>query len=132
MEVVVAPGLVADLADQHGMRGVFLYSMDAVRQALDDAVEVVRIARIEAARRERLNTILAQLRDGVVAVDRQERIDALNPAMERVLGLSANRAIVWELPLLGGSFTAARWVVSISLPVLVGLTMPVLMRLLAR
>jgi propionate catabolism operon transcriptional regulator len=93
IEVVVAPGLVADLADQQGMRGVFLYSMDAVRQALDDAVEVVRISRIEAARRERLNTILARLRDGVISVDMQERIDALNPAMERVLGLSTDQVI---------------------------------------
>jgi propionate catabolism operon transcriptional regulator len=89
IEVIVAPGLVADLADNHGMRGVFLYSMDAVRQALDDAVEVVRIARVAAARRERLNNVLAQLRDGVISVDMDERIDALNPAMERVLGLAA-------------------------------------------
>jgi len=93
IEVIVAPGLVADLADQNGMRGVFLYSMDAVRQALDDAIEVVRIARIEVARRERLNTILARLRDGVVAVDMNERIYALNPAMERVLGLTSAQAI---------------------------------------
>lgn len=93
IEVIVAPGLVADLADQNGMRGVFLYSMDAVRQALDDAIEVVRIARFEAARRERLNTILARLRDGVVAVDMDERIYALNPAMEQVLGLTASQAI---------------------------------------
>jgi propionate catabolism operon transcriptional regulator len=93
IEVVVAPGLVADLADQQGMRGVFLYSMDAVRQALDDAVEVVRIGRIEAARRDRVNTILARLRDGVISVDMHERIDALNPAMERVLGLSSDQVI---------------------------------------
>jgi propionate catabolism operon transcriptional regulator len=105
VEVVVAPGLVADLADQNGMRGVFLYSMDAVRQALDDAVEVVRIARIEAARRERLNTILAQLRDGVIAVDLHERIDALNPAMERVLGVSASHAIGRKLSELAPEFT---------------------------
>ena len=93
IEVIVAPGLVADLADQNGMRGVFLYSMDAVRQALDDSIEVVRIARFEAARRERLNTILARLRDGVVAVDMEERIYALNPAMEQVLGLTSGQAI---------------------------------------
>jgi transcriptional regulator, propionate catabolism operon regulatory protein len=93
IEVIVAPGLVADLADQNGMRGVFLYSMDAVRQALDDSIEVVRIARFEAARRERLNTILARLRDGVVAVDMDERIYALNPAMEHVLGLTSSQAI---------------------------------------
>jgi propionate catabolism operon transcriptional regulator len=41
IEVIVAPGLVTDLAVREGMRGVFLYSMDAVRQALDDAVDGV-------------------------------------------------------------------------------------------
>jgi len=86
IEVVVAPGLVADLAEEAGMTGVFLYSQDAVRDAIDDAVEIARASRIEATKRERLNTIIGQLRDGVVAVDMQERIEALNPAMERLLG----------------------------------------------
>ncbi len=93
IEVIVAPGLVADLADSQGMRGVFLYSMDAVRQALDDAVEVARIGRIEATRRERLSNVLAQLRDGVISVDMDERVDALNPAMERVLGLPSAQVV---------------------------------------
>lgn len=87
IEVVVGPGLVADLADEMGLTGVFLYSMDAVREALHDAVEVARAARIEQAKRERLNTILGQLSDGVIAVDRQERIQTLNPSMARWLGV---------------------------------------------
>ncbi|TAL88889.1 MAG: propionate catabolism operon regulatory protein PrpR, partial [Rhodanobacter sp.] len=86
IQVVVAPGLVADLAEEAGMTGVFLYSQEAVRDALDDAVEIARASRIEATKRERLNTIIGQLRDGVVAVDMHERIEALNPAMERLLG----------------------------------------------
>jgi len=85
IEVVVAPGLVTDLAESAGMSGVFLYSQDAVREALDDAVEMARLSRMEAAKRERLNTILGQLRDGVVAVDMNERIEVLNPAMQRLL-----------------------------------------------
>lgn len=85
IEVVVAPGLVTDLAEAAGMSSVFLYSEDAVREALDDAVEMARLSRVEAAKRERLNTILGQLRDGVVAVDMSERIEILNPAMERLL-----------------------------------------------
>lgn len=85
VDVVVAPGLVADLAEAAGMSSVFLYSEDAVREALDDAVEMARLARMEAAKRERLNTILGQLRDGVVAVDMDERIEILNPAMARLL-----------------------------------------------
>ncbi len=86
IEVVVAPGLIADLAEAAGMHGIFLYSEDAVREALDDALERVRLSRIEAAKRDRLNSILAHLRDGVVAVDMQERIEVVNPAMARLLG----------------------------------------------
>ncbi|HIV72289.1 MAG TPA: propionate catabolism operon regulatory protein PrpR [Candidatus Aquabacterium excrementipullorum] len=86
-QVFVGSGLVADLADQMGLTGMFLYSADAVREALDDAVEVARAARIEQAKRERLNAILTQLSDGVIAVDRDERIQTLNPAMAQLLGV---------------------------------------------
>ncbi|MBC7700538.1 propionate catabolism operon regulatory protein PrpR [Aquabacterium sp.] len=85
--VLVGSGMVADLADQLGLTGVFLYSGDAVREALNDALEVARASRIELAKRERLNTILAQLSDGVIAVDQQERIQTLNPAMAQLLGV---------------------------------------------
>jgi propionate catabolism operon transcriptional regulator len=87
VQAVVGPGLVADLADQMGLTGIFLYSTDAVREALHDAVEVARAARIEQAKRERLNTILDQLSDGVIAVDRTERIQTLNPTMAHWLGV---------------------------------------------
>jgi len=84
---VVGSGVAVDVSEQLGLTGLFLYSMDAVREALDDAVEVARAARIEQAKRERLNTILAQISDGVIAVDRHERIQTLNPQMARWLGI---------------------------------------------
>src|SRR5690606_14379878 len=74
VEAVVAPGLVVDLARSYGLDGALLYSQGAVREAMEDAIEVARIARLEAAKREKLNTILAQLKDGVVAVNLYERI----------------------------------------------------------
>jgi uncharacterized membrane protein YraQ (UPF0718 family) len=46
--------------------------------------------------------------------------------------LGLNRAIVWEFPLLGGTFTIARYGLSILIPVLVGLLMPIVYRVLAR
>jgi propionate catabolism operon transcriptional regulator len=85
--VVVGTGTVADQADALGLKGVFLYSMDAVRGALEDAVEVARASRIELAKRERLATILTQLSDGVIAVDVHERIETINPAMAQWLGV---------------------------------------------
>ena len=86
VDVVVAPGLVADLAEQQGLRSVFLYSNEAILNALQHGVDMARRAHRQRARTERLSTILAQLQDGVVAVDSQERIEALNPAMARLLG----------------------------------------------
>ncbi len=46
---------------------------------------MARLSHMEGAKRERLNTIIGQLRDGVVAVDMDERIEILNPAMARLL-----------------------------------------------
>ncbi|MEN8129970.1 MAG: propionate catabolism operon regulatory protein PrpR [Pseudomonadota bacterium] len=93
IEVIIGPGLVTELAEQTGLTGIFLYSQSSVREALDNAIEMARVARIEEARRERLNTILHSLDEGVVAVDMQERIQTLNPAMERLLGISGAQSL---------------------------------------
>lgn len=89
IDTVVAPGLVVDLARARGMDGLLLYSQGAVREAMAAAIDIAKVARLEAARREKLNTILGHLRDGVIAVDPEERIEAVNPAMASVLGLPA-------------------------------------------
>ena len=86
-KVIVGSSLITDLAEQAGLTGIFLYSPNSVRQAFDDALEIARIARLEEARRERLNTILRHLNEGVLAVDMAERIQSLNPAMEQLLGV---------------------------------------------
>ncbi len=108
IDVVVAPGMVLDLAEQAGMRGILLYSHDAVRAAIDDAVEIARASRLASAKRERLNTILEQLRDGVVAVDEAERIEAVNPPMQRLLGRSRAQLLGRVLGDVAPEFTLAR------------------------
>ncbi len=86
---VVAPGLVADLAEQAGIPSVLLYSDGAVLQALRDAALLARHRHAERARHQRLETVLGQLQDGVVAVDGGGRIQALNPTMAALLGAPA-------------------------------------------
>ncbi len=108
VEVVVGPGLVCDLAEEAGLRGVFLYSESSVREALARAVEIARVARVEEARRERIDTILHHLRDGVVAVDAEERVESLNPAMERLLGVSAAKVVGARLSSVAPALGLAR------------------------
>lgn len=92
VRVIVGPGMVTDLAERFGLVGVFLYSGNAVRLALEDAIEAARLRRIEATRRDYVNTILAHLNEGVAAVDVEGRIQSFNPAMERFLGITAPAA----------------------------------------
>ncbi|HRP96132.1 MAG TPA: propionate catabolism operon regulatory protein PrpR [Rhodocyclaceae bacterium] len=92
VEVIVGPGLVTELAEQAGLTGIFLYSPTSVRDALDNAIQLARASHIEETRRARLNTILRHLSDGVVAVDMTGRIQSINPAMERLIGIDAKDA----------------------------------------
>lgn len=86
---VVAPGLVADLAEQAGIPSVLVYSQGAVQQALGDALLLARHRQAERARHQRLEIVLSELPDGVVAVDAHGRIQALNPTMAALLGAPA-------------------------------------------
>jgi len=100
VRVVVGPGMVTDLADKYGLVGVFLYSGNAVRLALEDAIEAARLRRIESTRRDYVNTILAHLNEGVAAVDTEGRVQAFNPAMERFLGTPTGVAVGRKLATL--------------------------------
>lgn len=100
IDVVIGPGLVTELADRIGMTGVFLYSGNAVKLALEDAIEAARLRRIESSRREYVNTILAHLNEGVAAVDAEGTVQSFNPAMERLLGTPAADAVGRKLQAL--------------------------------
>lgn len=88
-QVIVGSSLVVDLAEQAGLHGLLAYSLASIRKGFDDAIDLARVARLEAGRVEQLNGILHSLQDAVLAVDRDHRIIAVNPPMHRLLALSA-------------------------------------------
>jgi transcriptional regulator, propionate catabolism operon regulatory protein len=93
IEVVVGPGLVTDLAANAGMGAVFLYSRASVRAAFDTALEVAQATHRESIRRQRLDNLLQHLRDGVVALDAQGRVEAMNQRLASVLNIDATKAV---------------------------------------
>jgi propionate catabolism operon transcriptional regulator len=112
VDVVVGPGLVADLAAEAGMSSVFLYSRTSVVAAFETALEVAQAMRGEAARRNRLDNLLQHLRDGVVAVDAEGRIEAMNRQLAAALGILdasrvVGRALLDVAPELQGVLPAA-------------------------
>ncbi|KXV10990.1 propionate catabolism operon regulatory protein PrpR [Caballeronia megalochromosomata] len=112
VDVVVGPGLVADLAADAGMSSVFLYSRTSVVAAFETALEVAQAMRHEVARRNRLDNLLQHLRDGVVAVDAGGRIEAINRRLVAALGIAdasraVGRALLDVAPELDGVLPAA-------------------------
>ena len=90
---IVGPGLVTDLAARAGMGAVFLYSRASVRAAFDTALDVAQATSSEALRRQRLDNVLQHLRDGVVALDAQGRVEAINQQLALALGIDAAAAV---------------------------------------
>nr|WP_267939371.1 propionate catabolism operon regulatory protein PrpR [Paraburkholderia flagellata] len=95
-EVIVGSSLVVELAEEAGLHGLLAYSLASIRKAFDDALELARMARLEAGRYEQLHSVLHNLQDAVVAVDRQDRIIAINPPMQHLLG-DPGQPLVGEL-----------------------------------
>ncbi len=96
-EVIVGSSLVVELAEQNGLHGILVYSMDSVRRALESAVQIAEQAVLQAARYDQLNTVLHNLHEAVLAVDTQQRIIAINPLMNRILGASAEELLDRDL-----------------------------------
>jgi transcriptional regulator, propionate catabolism operon regulatory protein len=108
IEVVVGPSAVTDITERAGLKGVFLYTQNAVQEAIERAIEIARVARAEEARRARLDAVLSHLEEGVVAVDLDERIESLNPAMERLLRTSPDKALGQKLSALAPELALSR------------------------
>src|SRR5574341_743359 len=108
VEVIVGSGQVCDLADEAGLRSVFLFSRDSVRDAIERAIAIARAVLSQEARRERLANVLAHVEEGMAAVDLEERIEWMNPAMERILGVTSGDVAGRKLSAVSPDLSLAR------------------------
>ena len=100
--VLIGPGKVCDVAEQAGLKTIFLYSVRAVEEAFEHAIALAQLSRNKESERIRLNTIIGHLRDGVAAVDQAGVIEACNPAMLNLLGIDTTS----DPEALGATLTA--------------------------
>lgn len=86
LDVIVGTGIAVHLAEKAGKEGVFLYTQESVRLAVEDGISLFNAKRDEWSRRTLLNTVLYNLVDGVIAVDTKGTVIAANPAAESLTG----------------------------------------------
>jgi PAS domain-containing protein len=98
---VVGGGQTVPEAQKNGLPAVFLRaSLDTIREALLQAVEVARLHREEKRRAYRLKAILDSVYDGIIAVDAEGKLEIINPAAERMLNINAVQSIGREASLV--------------------------------
>ncbi|MBL8509548.1 propionate catabolism operon regulatory protein PrpR [Chitinimonas sp. JJ19] len=90
--VVVGSSQIVHWAGLHGLPAVLIYSVDSILAAIEAALELTRVARLEEAKRERLDRILESLAEGVAAVDMDERVQTINPALAALVGVAGEWA----------------------------------------
>jgi propionate catabolism operon transcriptional regulator len=106
--VIVGPGPVCDVAERAGLKAVLLYGHDSLAEAIRQAADVARLARAETGRRAFLQSVLDRFEAGVVAVDRDERILSMNPALQRLLGVTAGEVLGRRLSVVAPELSLAR------------------------
>ena len=93
IEAVIGGSLVCEKAAQLAMGGFLVYSTESVMRALSAAIAVAQARFIEAQKAEELRAILDFSHEGIVAVDRQGWITAVNPSAEKLLGINRQTAL---------------------------------------
>jgi transcriptional regulator, propionate catabolism operon regulatory protein len=107
VRAIVGPGLVTELAERAGLKSVFLYSRASVQSAFDTALDVAHATLGATLRRRRLDHVLQNLRDGVIALDAQGRIEALSGKMAALLRLNPSQAVGRRLAEIAPDVAAA-------------------------
>ena len=93
IRVVIGSSMVTEYVRQAGLAGILSTSRHSARQALDDALAFCQRVQAESARKQQLDTMLAHVDEGIVALDRLGAIQAINPAMTRLLHIAPEQAL---------------------------------------
>ncbi|MCB6184754.1 sigma 54-interacting transcriptional regulator [Leeia sp. TBRC 13508] len=89
--VVVGSSIVADWAEQQGLPAVIIYSIDALKRAIDEGIALAKVTTDQEEKRGQLNQIVKGLSEGVIAVDAHECIQTINDAAANLFNSSSDR-----------------------------------------
>ncbi|MGE5572724.1 MAG: sigma 54-interacting transcriptional regulator [Bacteroidota bacterium] len=94
LQVIVGDAISARVTAKYGAKGVLIESgKEAIIKAIEEAKHVATVRRRERQRAEEFKAILDFAYEGIVAIDQFGVVKVFNPIAERLLGVSAARAI---------------------------------------
>jgi len=93
VRVIIGSSMVTDYVRNAGLSGILSVSHHAARQAIDEALALCLREQADNARKQQLDTMLAHIDEGIVALDTGGLVQAINPAMTQMLGIHADDAL---------------------------------------
>lgn len=91
--VIIGASLICELTERMGGKTIFIYSKSSVRMALETAVDLAVQRRAEIEKREKIEAMMRAVHDGIVYVDTDGTLREMNPAAEKLLGISVHDAL---------------------------------------
>jgi propionate catabolism operon transcriptional regulator len=92
-KVVIGGSNAIDTAEKYGMKGIFMYTRTAVEKTMVHAAEILQAIRNETEKAERFKTIIELVHSGIICTDNNWQITIFNNAAEKILNISADKAI---------------------------------------
>ena len=92
-KIVIGSSLVCEESEKLGIKSIFIYSVENIRDTLLNAIQIVSYYLKETERAETLKSIVDYTFSGILGMDQDFRVSTFNPAAEKILGINANEAI---------------------------------------
>ncbi|MBP2675079.1 MAG: sigma-54 dependent transcription regulator, partial [Deltaproteobacteria bacterium] len=92
--MIIGDAVSVKLASKLGIEGMLVASgKEAVAKAIEEAQKIALVRVRERERSELLRVVVDNSRDGIIAIDQDERVTLFNPAAEQIFDVKATDAI---------------------------------------
>lgn len=93
IRAIVGSGGTMHMAEAAGLAGFFVYTLDSIRLAVEDALGLANAKLTERSRHSLLKTVLHNISDGVLAVDASGKLIAANAAADAITRCEVTQSI---------------------------------------
>ena len=85
---VIGGSYACEIATQYGIESLFLYSEDALREAIETAIKFLKIYWSEMEQSALFKTVASINKSGIISLNENNKITSVNKTGEKLLGLS--------------------------------------------
>ncbi len=89
--VIIGSGLIVNLAKKYGLHSVLWYGQETIQLSVNIAFDILKAKVLERSNQKRQSIVMENFPDGVISLNRMNRIININQAAINILGLDKNK-----------------------------------------